>query len=620
MAGLTGRILDSLSSLAGGLGVMWGARRAGYDIRTQVENDLLYRSSWLVRKVHDIPPYDMTRAWRAWQTGKDTIQALEAEERRLRLRYKVRRALTLARLHGGGALILGLPGNSVTAVTPDSIAKGGLGYVHAVSRHQLTVTELERDALSPHFGEPKFYTLTGGTTGATQIHPSRVIPFVGQPLPEGLQSATADDFWGDPLLQSLGKALNKSELALETIADLLAEAKIDVISIPGLMEIIGDPEYEQKLLKRLTLAQSMKSTANALLIAGTGGENDPGEKWETRQMTFTGLPDLARVFLQVASGAADIPATRLLNQSPDGMNATGESDLRNYYDMLAGRQEGELTPALDPLDDFLIRSALGRRPTDIFYNWRPLWQLSPEKKAEVDERKGKTVQGWSTSGLIPARALEEAAQNMLIEDGMLPGLEAALEALPKEERFPSLSAPDPEELEAGEIEERVPGEPEPAQRRRAANDASPRTLYVRRDVINAAAILAHFETQDVPNLLPPTDLHVTIAYSRNALDWMEIAAEYSREPNGHLSIQAGGPRVVERLGAEGMVVLMFNSWELGWRHGEIRRAGASWDYSDYQPHISFAKDLPDGFDLEAVKPWTGVIELGEEIFEEIDAA
>lgn len=40
-------------------------------------------------------------------------------------------------------------------------------------------------------------------------------------------------------------------------------------------------------------------------------------------------------FLQIVSGAADIPAIRLLSQSPAGMNATGESDLRNYYDRLS---------------------------------------------------------------------------------------------------------------------------------------------------------------------------------------------------------------------------------------------------------------------------------------------
>ena len=79
-------------------------------------------------------------------------------------------------------------------------------------------------------------------------------------------------------------------------------------------------------------------------------------------------------FLQSVSGAADIPGTRLLGQSPAGMNATGESDLRNYYDRLQ---------AMFRMDEALIRSALGSRPADVYYDWAPLWGMSEKEKADV---------------------------------------------------------------------------------------------------------------------------------------------------------------------------------------------------------------------------------------------
>jgi hypothetical protein len=34
-----------------------------------------YRSSWLVRKIVDIPPLDMTRAWRDWQADATTSRS-----------------------------------------------------------------------------------------------------------------------------------------------------------------------------------------------------------------------------------------------------------------------------------------------------------------------------------------------------------------------------------------------------------------------------------------------------------------------------------------------------------------------------------------------------------------
>jgi uncharacterized protein len=39
-------------------------------------------------------------------------------------------------------------------------------------------------------------------------------------------------------------------------------------------------------------------------------------------------------FRKIVSGAADIPVTRLLGQSPAGMNATGTSDMKNYHDRI----------------------------------------------------------------------------------------------------------------------------------------------------------------------------------------------------------------------------------------------------------------------------------------------
>lgn len=636
--GLTKRFADSLSNIAKGLsGVLGLGKAPQFYLRSQAEIEIAYRSTWLGRKIHDIPPYDMTRAWREWQTDKDKIEAIEAEERRLKLSYKVRRALTLGRLYGGGALILGLPGNPNVAVDPERVTKGSLGYVHVVSRYQLTVNELEGDIKSPYFGQPKLYNMSGTGTAAVEIHPSRVIPFIGQPLPEGLLNSTVESFWGDPLMQSLAETLENNDLAQKAIAELLNEAKVDIITIPDLMGLVGTAEYEQRLLKRLSVAQTVKSTSNALLISGPARDGDPGEKWEMRQTSFAGLPDLAKVFLMTAAGGADIPATRLLGQSPDGMNATGESDLRNYYDMIASRQATDLQPTLDPLDDILLRSVFGSAPDDIHYAWRSLWQLTPEQKAEVADKKSKAIKAITDTGLVPTRALEEGVQNMLIEDGLFPGLEDALEALPEEERFPSLSAPTEEEMLRLEAElrrppppgqtpaaqPREPGEAEPAPRRRAANDTSafadaePRTLYVSRKVLNAAAILAHFREQGFETLQPAEELHVTVAFSRTPVDWMTIAAEWSREPNGHLTVPAGGPRIVEKLGDKGAVVLLFNSADLFWRHKEILRNGASWDFPTYQPHITLTYQPPEGLDLATVKPWTEEIELGEEIFAEV---
>ena len=85
-----------------------------------------------------------------------------------------------------------------------------------------------------------------------------------------------------------------------------------------------------------------------------------------------------------------------------------------------------------------------------------------------------------------------------------------------------------------------------------------------------------------------------------------------------IEIPAGGPRVMEAFGQGGEAkVLLFNWSELSWRHEEIKRAGASWDWPDYQPHITISYD-PEAPDISQIDPYRGRIVLGPEIFEEIN--
>jgi cation transport regulator ChaB len=149
--------------------------------------------------------------------------------------------------------------------------------------------------------------------------------------------------------------------------------------------------------------------------------------------------------------------------------------------------------------------------------------------------------------------------------------------------------------------------------------ALPRTLYVSRSVVNAQDIISWAKEQGFKTVLKPKDLHVTIAYSSTPVDWMKVSTDggYSANSNGGVTINAGGARLVEPLGDEGAVVLLFTSDALTYRHNQILGAGASWDFQGYQPHITITWDAI-GVDLKKVEPYTGEIVLGPEIFAEVD--
>ena len=147
--------------------------------------------------------------------------------------------------------------------------------------------------------------------------------------------------------------------------------------------------------------------------------------------------------------------------------------------------------------------------------------------------------------------------------------------------------------------------------------ARPRTLYVRRNVVNARDIISWAKSQGFKTTQQAKDLHVTIAFSRVPVDWMAVEPEdWNQNEEGELVCKPGGPRCVEALGDGGAVVLLFNNTVLCWRHEQIKRAGARWEHSEFNPHITITWDAGD-LDLSKVEPYRGEIVLGPEIFEEV---
>ena len=422
----TGAVRDSLSNLAASLGA--GKDKAASDSFVLFELDraeieAMHRGDWLARKVVDIVPADMVREWRQWSGHRADVARVEAAERRLGLRKAVQRAMVLGRLYGGGALLIGTcetdPAALARPLDPDTLPRGGLKFLHAVSRWQLSVPAVDRDPTSPWYGEALYYDVVAPERGALRLHPSRVVRFLGNPYPDPSLMASV---WSDSVLQALYDAVHAVALTTAGATSLMHEAKVDVVTVPNLSEHLSSSETTAQLSARFAYAAAMKSINNLLLLGD-------GETWSRQRVDFAGLPEMVRTFLQVAAGAADIPVTRLLGQSPAGLSATGESDTRNYYDMIAARQELDLRPQLERLDRLILRSE-GLEPEALSFAFRPLWQMDAATAATVALQKAQTTQIYAGLGLWQTAVTARLVEAQLAEDGTYPGAETVFAVRP----------------------------------------------------------------------------------------------------------------------------------------------------------------------------------------------
>jgi phage-related protein (TIGR01555 family) len=600
-------------------------RPGGCVIMTDAEAEEAYRTDWAARKVVKIPADDATRAWRSWQAEEAQIEALEGEERRLQVAAHVRKGLRLARLYGGAVTVLGVAtDNPSTPLDPEAVTKGALKWLLTLPRTKVTVGERDWTP-GANYGLPLTYKLTPPGKSEIEIHHTRVIRWMGADVPD--DTATDNQGWGDSVLVALSGALSTANTTTTAVTNLLQEAKIDVVKVKGLLDMVADPKKKELLLTRFGLAAVAKAMHGFLIT-------DASEEWEQKQVSFAQLPEIWDRAMQFLAGAADIPATRLLSQSPAGMNSTGESDLRNYYDRVASEQENDTRPALSPLDECLIRSALGSRPPEVHYSWNPLWQLSEKEKAEIGKAKAETTKAIKETGLIPLVALATAERNRLVEDGQYPGIEQALSDADKEKELAPYEEPPPVDpalaggtdprtgkpvQTARQVPTRSPRQQLPLQR--AANDAQTAPLYVSRPVTNAAAIIEWAREQGFKTTLPADQLHVTLAYSTRPVDWqlvppltdpMTVTVDNARD-DGLPSY-----RWVTQLGDDGAVVLMFESAELRRRWQALVDAGAKWDHDHFWPHITLSYDAGAYLDAWQVNAYLGPIELGGERFGVLD--
>lgn len=415
--------IDGLKNLVASIGTP-GKDKAAHstfveDALTDEEIRALFHSTWLGRKIVSIPVGDMIRPWRAWQAKTGEAGLIEAEEKRLGLRQKMALAMRIARATGGAAIVMGLPGDSDQPVEWSKITKGHLAYLHVIPASKLRATGLERDLLKPGFGLPIAYQFTGSDASVTAptIHPDRVVRFVGADRIDGI--GVQAQGWGESVFKVLREPIRNAMSASAVIAALLYEAKVDVVRVPGLVDKLSTQKGEAVLIKRFALAGLLKSINNTLLL----GE---GEDYEQKVINFAGLPDVHARFLQEVSGAADIPLTRLLSQAPAGMNATGESDLRNYYDRLSADREDHMRPAFDQIDAALIPSATGAA-TQPDWTFGPLWAPTESERADVALKKSQAFKADIDAGM-PLDVMTDARRSQLIEDGTYPGLEEAWNA------------------------------------------------------------------------------------------------------------------------------------------------------------------------------------------------
>lgn len=542
----------------------------------------VYKRQDIAGRIVDAYP-DATWRERPLVTGDDETGALEAEletlDEKFHLWGVLHRLDRLMNMGHYGVLLMGLAGGQRIS-EPVGPGENQLIYLQPYGESTAQIQMWDDDTSSPRYLKPVTYNLTTGVQWSGVGTGSKLLATHYTRCLHVAEDALDDESIGLPRLQRIYNRLMDLDKLLGGSAEVYWQNAAMLRQWNADPEAEFDPaakaEMESQIealmhgLRRDVRTQGIDSSSLA------GSAEDP-----------TGHIDKQ---LDVIAGASGIPKRILLGSERGELSS--DQDENNWSSRIQERRQSFVTPNIvRPLISRFQRIGIIKYRGTFTVEWPESDTLGEEKRATIALTKAQAVSAYLN----------------------IPGAEAVV---PLQEFRLWLGEEEESEFAADlaavdqDIDETDGAAVTMFNRLRA--NARARPMYVRRNVKNANEIRKWAKAAGFQKLVPAGDMHVTIAYSTKPVDWIAVGESYQDE----ILIGEGGPRVVEPLGDDGAIVLMFASSDLCWRHRDIIEAGASWKWSGYQPHVTLTYDGTGAPAPADIEPYRGPIILGPEIFEE----
>lgn len=437
----------------------------------QVSN--LYHGDDLAARMVDIVPDEMLREGFSVDTGDAAQNAALADALEdLGVRGQLANGIRWGRLYGGAALLMGADDGRPAAMPLVPERAKSVRYLYELDRRYLWPQTYYREPGHKKLGRPETYLVspTGQTMGSyAVVHETRLLIFGGATT--GLREQELNQAWDHSVLQRAFDALRGFNTGFKAAEILLTDGNQAVLKVRNLEKMIG-AGGEELARRRMMLVDMYRSVMRALVV-DAGTKDVPSEDFIRHSVSYSGIPEMLDRFMLRLSAAVQIPVTILMGQSPAGMNATGESDFRWFYNRIRSQQTLELAPVIRRLVRVMLATA-GGEARQINVTFPPLWSEPPEKEAARRLQNATADVAYVNAGILTPEevALSRFGQGKYGEDIVLSDeaiearndmLIASLEGMETDEGAPANAEvetdPDAEatKLDAAELIESIAG-------------------------------------------------------------------------------------------------------------------------------------------------------------------
>lgn len=354
--------------------------------RNRLKVEWAYRGSWVVGTIVDCVAEDMTSEGveLLCDASPEEIEEIENEIDQLQVWSQLCDTTKWARLYGGAVGLIMIDGQDVsTPLDLETISKDQFRGILPLDRWALSPSFSDLvSEMGPDIGNPRYYEVQpdiGTGLPYMRLHYSRVIRLEGVRLP--YWQKITENYWGQSVIERLWDRLVAFDSATTGTAQLVYKAHLRTYKVKDLRKLIATGgKALDGLLAQMNMIRQFQSSEGMTLM-------DVEDEFEVHPYSFTGLDLVLLQFGQQLSGASQIPLVRLFGQSPAGLNSTGESDLRTYYDGIRRQQKAAgFGNGVRKVYEAAWRSKHGNELPDHWkLQFKSLWQMNEEQRATVGE-------------------------------------------------------------------------------------------------------------------------------------------------------------------------------------------------------------------------------------------
>lgn len=344
----------------------------------------------------------------------DAAKRLNDEMERLNVVDRFHEMAVMCGAFGGGLLFLKRRGEDIgdlaggISLRPEFFRDGGLEALVPVE--PFSVGPLAYNSTQPLAGD-YFRPSTWYVVGSGVVHASRFLHFSTGELPVILRPAY--NFFGVPSVQlALDYLLHFTE-DRESAARLLKKFSLTIFKTQADELLYGDDDSQ--VARRIRIFAQQRDNDGVFAISN---EDEDVVQVNT---PLSGVTDIVRQALEMLAVIWGIPIVKFLGVSPGGMNATGESDLRSFYDHVEAQRQKIFAHNFDRLARAMQYSLFGELRDDVAYVWPSLWELNERERAEVEKLRADTDAIYLDRGVIGQEEARAALSGD--EEGRYAGIE-----------------------------------------------------------------------------------------------------------------------------------------------------------------------------------------------------